>query len=449
IPTQCIKPNTLRRPTLTPVITMITLQMQGKMGGVPWKVDVDPIFADGMTVGIDVISAGKDREIVGIVSSVDKEFTVYKKNSVVEKKGLHLSGIHIDEFMRDAFEEYKKMNGAYPKKLVVYRGTVNSGDLKNLKNGEIAVIKKTVEAVAPTTEFVYITVNNKHDMKFFAKDQNDFMGPLPGTVISEGVIKNDLFQFYLVSHVPKKGMVKPSLYFVLENSFANINQSALFNFTYQLAHLYFNGTNSVCFPTSLYQANKFCKMLNECGYVEGTRKKQQQGGSGRGRGYQGTSLRGRGSDRRDFREDNRRVDYRDDRRGADRRDDRRDDYRRDDRHDDYRRDADIYRDRRDDYRDDRDSRRDERRDDRGYRRDDKDDYRRDDRDYRRDDRQSERRDDYRRDSRYDDRRDSRDSGRRDDYRRDTKYDDRRDDRDSHRDNDYRRDDKRDDRDRRY
>ncbi|KAL7712523.1 PIWI [Entamoeba marina] len=402
VPTQCIKTQTLRRPTLTPIISMITLQMQGKIGGIPWCIDLDKNFDDAMTVGIDVISSGKEREILAVVNSVDKEMTVYKKSSVVEKKGLHLAGIHIGEYIEDSLESYKDKNGSYPKKVIIYRGSANSGDLKNLKSGELEQIKQKLNDIDSSIQFIYIAVNNKHDMKFFIKEGSNYEGPNPGTVIFNGLTKSDLFQFYLVSHVPKKGLVRPSLYFVLDNTL-DVKQDAIYNLTYQLSHLYFNGTNSVCFPSPLYQANKFCKMLNDCGIVEGARRKpQMSGGFGGPRGNRG-NMRGRGGDRRgddrrDDRRDYRRDDRRDDRRDY-HRDDRRDDYRRDERRD-YRRD-----DRRDDYR------RDERRDD--YRRDD---YRRDERrdDYRRD----ERRDDYRRDERRDYRRDDR----RDDYRRDERRD---------------------------
>ncbi|EDR22290.1 hypothetical protein, conserved [Entamoeba dispar SAW760] len=440
VPTQCIKPNTLRRQSLTPIIQMITLQMQSKMGGIPWKTEIDSGFSDGMTVGIDVISAGKDREIVAIVSSVDKSFTVYKKSSVVEKKGLHTAGIHIGEFMKKALESYTEYNGSHPKKVIIYRGSANTGDLKNIQQGELVEVKKAIAEYDQTIQFIYITVNNKHDMKFFSKDGNNFINPLPGTVITQGVTKTDLFQFYLVSHVPRKGLVKPSMYFVLENTIENLSQLSLYNLTYELAHLYFNGANSVCFPTPLYQANKFCKMLNDCGYVEGTRKSSRGGNGGfqrGGRGFGGGNGRGRGAERR---EDRRRDDR--DRHDYDRRDDRdrRDYY---DRRDD--RDRRDYYDRRDDRdrheyessrRDDRDrhgyssSRRDDRYDYESSRRDDRDRHgysssRRDDRDRyeessRRDDRDrhgysSSRRDD--RGDRYDDRsprRDDRSSNRRED-----------------------------------
>ena len=124
VTTQCIKPQTLRRPVLTPIITMITLQMQGKIGGIHWNLRVESSFAEGtMTVGIDVISAGKEREIVVIVSSIDNGMTRNKKRSVVPKKGLHIAGIHIGEFMKEALESYRAENSVLPKCFIIYRGS--------------------------------------------------------------------------------------------------------------------------------------------------------------------------------------------------------------------------------------------------------------------------------------------------------------------------------------
>ena len=122
VTTQCIKPQTLRRPVLTPIITMITLQMQGKIGGIHWNLPIESSFAEGtMTVGIDAISAGKEREIVAIVSSIDNGMTRYKKRSVVQKKGLHIAGIYIGEFMKEALESYPAENSVLPKCVIIYR----------------------------------------------------------------------------------------------------------------------------------------------------------------------------------------------------------------------------------------------------------------------------------------------------------------------------------------
>ena len=124
VTTQCIKPQTLRRPVLTPIITMITLQMQGKIGGIHWNLRVESSFAEGtMTVGIDVISAGKEREIVVIVSSIDNGMTRNKKRSVVRKMRLHIAGIHIGEFMKEVLESYRAENSVLPKCFIIYRGS--------------------------------------------------------------------------------------------------------------------------------------------------------------------------------------------------------------------------------------------------------------------------------------------------------------------------------------
>jgi len=375
VPTQCIRLKTiLSGRNLNPIVSMMLLQIQSKLGGSPWTVDIDPYFSknkDTMVIGIDVVVCTPQREIITVCYSMNNELTSYKKSMFIEKKGLHLSGLHMDEAIKSALNDWKNANGDYPKKIVIYRGSANTGDLKSLREGEVVNVRNTIQEITPDTNMIYIVVNNKHDLKFFTKDANSkFDNPDPSTVICETVTVKNSFQFFLISHKPKKGMVKPSFYVVLENTMQDMSANKIFNLTYQLCFLFYNTTNTVCYPSPLYQANKYAKMLSDCGYVSGTKRIKPstssghggpKGGGPHGRGDGRDDKRGRGdrrdhhyrSDSRTRRDDRHRGDdhYCDDRRRDRYKDDsktRRDDYHRGD---DYR--DERYRYRRDEYRDDR------------------------------------------------------------------------------------------------
>ncbi|ELP93222.1 hypothetical protein EIN_055370, partial [Entamoeba invadens IP1] len=87
VPTQCIEVDTVRKRLTQSVITQIAIQIQNKIGGVPWSVEMPVDMVDVMVVGVSVVQYDTEKETVSLVATLDQKFTKTKTFSAVEKRG--------------------------------------------------------------------------------------------------------------------------------------------------------------------------------------------------------------------------------------------------------------------------------------------------------------------------------------------------------------------------
>ncbi len=69
------------------------------------------------------------------------------------------------------------------------------------------------------TKIMFIQVNKNIKTKFLIKkDEYNYESPIPGTVVDSEIIKNNRYEFYLVSSKSPIGIATPTHYSVIYDS---------------------------------------------------------------------------------------------------------------------------------------------------------------------------------------------------------------------------------------
>lgn len=121
-----------------------------------------------------------------------------------------------------------------------------------------------------------IIVNKRVRQRFFQQRQtqqgNEFIqNPPQGTYIDAGFVeqsevKDGKFDFFLVPHSVTQGSVKPTHFYVAENS-SMISKSAILNFTYALCYNYYNWNDAIKIPAPCMLADKIAGFRSEVGTI--------------------------------------------------------------------------------------------------------------------------------------------------------------------------------------
>ena len=109
----------------------ILIQINAKIGGVPWAVDNLPLMSrPAMICGMDVFhstSLGK-KSVLALTASMNPTATKYWSTSVIQSELGQESTHSLQEGMTKACEAFKKHNGGtFPERIIFYRDGVGEG----------------------------------------------------------------------------------------------------------------------------------------------------------------------------------------------------------------------------------------------------------------------------------------------------------------------------------
>lgn len=121
-----------------------------------------------------------------------------------------------------------------------------------------------------------IIVNKRVRQRFFQQTQassgQTFIdNPPQGTYVDQGFVEQSevidgKFDFFLVPHSVTQGSVKPTHFYVAENS-SNISKMAILNFTYALCYNYYNWNDAIKIPAPCMLADKIAGFRSEVGTI--------------------------------------------------------------------------------------------------------------------------------------------------------------------------------------
>lgn len=102
------------------IVQKIALQMNCKMGGTLWSIKIP--FDNVMICGIDSYHepGGRGNSVSAFVASLNKSYTRWYSNAVMQNKKDELLHGLVDSF-RKALEVYESMNQKYPEKVIIFR----------------------------------------------------------------------------------------------------------------------------------------------------------------------------------------------------------------------------------------------------------------------------------------------------------------------------------------
>lgn len=190
IPTQVIVQKTLNNKSLMSIATKVAIQLNCKLGGTPWLVEIPTKGL--MTIGIDVSRDSKDKSVSwgALVASMDLKnvqgesfFSCVSRYSKSEEFSTQLS---ID--ITKALQAYQGHHKAYPEKICIYRDGVGEGQEKYVFETELAQIRQRLEEMYTQCNrelrLVFIVVSKKINTRIFGMNERN---PPPGTVVDNTI----------------------------------------------------------------------------------------------------------------------------------------------------------------------------------------------------------------------------------------------------------------------
>ena len=208
VPSQMVLRNTLAKRSLT-IATKIVLQMECKMGGELWAVQI-PVNGL-MVIGIDTYhdTLRRVQSVAGFIASLNNTCTRYYTCAKFQQPGEELHN-SLQTLVTNALRRYHEVNAEVPKYVVVYRDGVGDGQVLTVQQHEVPQVSEALRSLAPQCKLMYIVVKKRIAARFFQLANGTEANPPPGTVIDDLVTRPNAFDFFVVSQSVNRGTVNPA-----------------------------------------------------------------------------------------------------------------------------------------------------------------------------------------------------------------------------------------------
>lgn len=171
--------------SLMTVGTKVVIQINSKLGGAPWMVDIP--LTGLMVVGFDVCHDTKDKKksFGALVASMDMKLS----QSYFSAVSPHTNGEELcNQFtlnMVKALQTFQRQHNTLPARILIYRDGVGEGQTNYVFEHEIENLRKKLDEIYKGAAFkmAFIVVSKRINTRFFKGDTN----PSPGTVVDDVV----------------------------------------------------------------------------------------------------------------------------------------------------------------------------------------------------------------------------------------------------------------------
>uniref|UniRef100_A0A182WDE0 Uncharacterized protein n=1 Tax=Anopheles minimus TaxID=112268 RepID=A0A182WDE0_9DIPT len=272
IPCQVIKTRTITPKngvvrTLMSVATKVVIQLNCKLGGIPWMVK-NPL-SNAMVVGFDVCHDTQDKSksfgaIVATMYSPKQPEPKYFSSIEAHTRGEELSNF-VAAGIGKALRAYQTAYGQnnLPRRIILYRDGVGEGQLRHVVNFETKTIKNMLNHVyANFKEFKpqlsILVVNKRINTRLFMADRN----PPPCTIVDDIITLPERSDFFLISQTVRQGTVSPTSYnIVFDESGLTVDQLQVY--TSKQTHLYYNWCGTIAVPAVCQYAHKLAFLTSQ------------------------------------------------------------------------------------------------------------------------------------------------------------------------------------------
>ncbi|XP_038122427.1 protein aubergine [Culex quinquefasciatus] len=269
IATQVIKAKTITPKggnvrTLMSVATKVAIQLNCKIGGIPWIV-TNPLRSV-MVIGFDVChdTRNRSRSFGALVATSYHESMKHPR--FFSTVNHHSAGEELSNYMAQnvvkALRAYRDEFQNLPNRIIIYRDGVGDGQLKYVHDLEITSIKEKLKLItkdAPTTpKLTFLVVSKRINTRLFHDKRN----PVPGTIVDDVITLPERNDFYLVSQSVRQGTVSPTSYNVLYDE-SGLTADQLQVYTYKQTHLYYNWSGTVGVPAVCQYAHKLAALAGQ------------------------------------------------------------------------------------------------------------------------------------------------------------------------------------------
>ncbi|XP_064106512.1 piwi-like protein Siwi [Macrobrachium nipponense] len=262
VPSQCVLSRTLfKKQRLMSVATKIAIQMNCKLGGEPWKVNVPIKLA--MVIGYDTYHDKRTRgaSYGGIVSSINQSWTRYFSQVSQHRNQEELTN-NFATGVKNALAKFVEFNGATPQYVLVYRDGVGEGQIEYVKEHEIQAIKQCFETCKINPKFAFIIVSKRITTRIMSDMRGRPDNPSPGTVVDDVITLPERYDFYLISQSVNQGTVSPTSFNIIDDS-TGLRPDYMQRLAYKLTHMYFNWQGTVRVPAPCQFAHKLAYLTGQ------------------------------------------------------------------------------------------------------------------------------------------------------------------------------------------
>uniref|UniRef100_A0AAR2LX11 Piwi-like protein 1 n=1 Tax=Pygocentrus nattereri TaxID=42514 RepID=A0AAR2LX11_PYGNA len=251
-PSQCVVSRTLSRPqALMTVATKIALQMNCKMGGELWSIEIPVRPLEDV--------------LVLFRCNLCISFCFYRwfSKCVLQSRGQEIiDGLKVA--LKAALKAYWKYNNCLPSRIIVYRDGVGDGMLQSVVNYEVPQIMQSIKTMGEdyAPKLTVVVVKKRIASRFFARIDGKLSNPPPGTVIDTEVTRPEWYDFFIVSQAVRMGSICPTHYNVVFDS-SGLKPDHMQRLTYKLCHMYYNWQGIVRVPAPCQYAHKLAFLVGQ------------------------------------------------------------------------------------------------------------------------------------------------------------------------------------------
>lgn len=218
-----------------------------------------------MICGIDTYhdSATKHGSVCAFIATSNPIYTKFFSRATIQETHQELSS-NLSITVKSACEHYKKMNNAYPEKLIIYRDGISDGQLSMVKEHEIPQIEKAFSMIdanyKPT--LCVIIVKKRGNTRFFAVQGRNLTNPPCGSVMDTVVTRSEWFDFYLISQCVTQGTVNPTHFNIIHDTIG-MKAEHYQKLSFKLTHMYYNWPGTIRVPATCQYAHKLAFLVGQ------------------------------------------------------------------------------------------------------------------------------------------------------------------------------------------
>ena len=268
VPSQVVLTSTIQRgKNVRSIVNKILIQINAKIGGVPWAVDKLPLTnVPTMVCGMDVFHStalGK-KSVLALTASVNETVTKFWSTCVVQNECGEEASQSLKVGMAKAIEAFKRTNGTPSSNIIFYRDGVGEGQVAGVCMPEVDQIKSAISSAGADSKLMYLNVCKRVNTRLFAGQPARYQNPMPGTVVDATITDKDTYEFYLVSTSSRQGLVSPCRYTVLFDGIG-ASPDQIEALTYKLCYTYYNVSGAIKEPACIRYAHRLAALVGERG----------------------------------------------------------------------------------------------------------------------------------------------------------------------------------------
>ncbi|OMJ90456.1 hypothetical protein SteCoe_7154 [Stentor coeruleus] len=269
VPTQVILNSTLKKDKgLRSVINKVVMQMNAKVGGIPWALDNLP-FSNTvcMVIGIDIFTKRGSSGVLGFCATMDPHYARYGSFPKVINPGGDVF-TRIQECTEQALQQFFNENRRFPKVIIVFRDGVSDSQRSSVLTDEVGAIKQaftSLQGIVPNFEkpsLLYVVVNKRTNARFYCDNNGNTTNPPLGTIVDSKVVEKTGYDFYVMPAKANQGSMTPTHFHVVYDD-SDLPCDNVEILAYKMCYSYYNWSGSIRVPAPCQYAHKLAYNYGE------------------------------------------------------------------------------------------------------------------------------------------------------------------------------------------